>query len=234
MRFFRVKGFLSLNHTSSSRYLTLVHPKLEKIVDRELAEEAVRDFLPPQPLVPAGWKLFHTNGSNRFDLMKECEVRQCGKEQLHVIAFMEQKQYEGTYRMDNGEREEQEYLNFTLFLKKLKHRGGLEIGLTSIDLEVVVDSLSIHKTDDLFYNAHDALGATSLCQTLVANNKRASMYRGPMLSELDDDLSDEVLDYLDERGVNNAFAEYMVSQAHYFEQSEYIGWLNLLKKFSRK
>lgn len=216
-----------------TRSIATVHPKLLKIVTREEQEEAVRDFLPVKPLVPPGWTLHHCQGSNRFDLIKTCEVRNCGEEHLHVVSFMEQKQYEGTYRMDNGEREEQDFLNFYLFIKKSGYPfGGLEVGLTSIDLELVVDSLCVHKKDSNFFSAINALGSRKFLQTLGYKRIRDRLYRGPMLSELDDDLSDEILDYLDERGVNNAFAEYMISQAHYFEQSEYLGWLNLMKRFS--
>eukprot|EP00796_Vickermania_ingenoplastis_P008530 gene8530-5977_t len=221
----------TLNH--SLRSVSVVHQKLHKIAIREEKEEHLRDFLPPKPLLPPGWKLHHVPGSNRFDLLKHCEIRDCGEEQLHIVALMEQKQYEGTYRMDNGEREEQEYLNFSLFLKKLRHPScGLEVGLTSIDLELVIDSVAVHCNDSSFNTSCASFGCNSLIESVKARKERDSLYRGPMLSELDDDLSDELLDYLDERGVNNAFAEYITAQANYFEQNEYLEWLHRLKKFS--
>lgn len=220
----------------SERTETRRHRKLYHITMREEREEGLRDFLPVKPLLPTGWRLTHTKGSNRFDLFKDIEIRECGVEEMHVIALMERKQYEGTYRMDNGEREEQEYLNFSLFLRKKRYpKGGLEFGLTTIDMELVMDSLAIYPTDESLERSKacfDATADSAKVTNLALRHKRDSVYRGPMLSELDDDLSDEVLDYLDERGINNAFAEFMMSQAYYFEQQEYINWLRLLRKFS--
>ncbi|KAK7198749.1 Mitochondrial glycoprotein [Novymonas esmeraldas] len=228
--------------TAPARVAPRRHRKLYQLTVREEREEGLRDFLPPNPLLPAGWKLNHELGSNRFDLFKDVEIRQCGAEELHVIALMETKQYEGTYRMDNGEREEQEYLNFGLFMRKKRYpQGGLELSLTSIDLELVMDAVLIHPSNDAFENAKacygrrgEATGKGAWRGGVVgsARRRRASQYGGPMLSELDDDLSDELLDYLDERGVNNAFAEYVIAQAFFFEQEEYLNWLRLLRRFS--
>lgn len=243
-------GAAKLNHRYTATTSTDVisvrteprrHRKLYHLMRREEKEEGLRDFLPPQPLLPSGWSMTHTPGSNRFDLLKTIEVRGCGVEEMHIITLMESKQYEGTYRMDNGEREEQEYLNFSLFLKKKRFpNGGLEFGLTSIDMELVMDSLVMHPTDESFmaaklcYETSSELREKRVAQrtNYMARMARDSKYRGPMLSELDDDLSDEILDYLDERGVNNAFSEYIMSQAYFFEQQEYLHWIRLLTKFS--
>lgn len=216
------------------------HRKLYTITQREEQDEQVRDFLPEKPLLPGGWSMEHTVGSNRFDLKKTVEIRSCGVEELHVVALMERKEYEETYRMDNGERSEQEYLNFTLFLRKQRYpNGGLEFALTSIDMELVMDSLAVHPTNEQFLQALESFGSpcskssvTSTGTSLQMRRRRDNRYRGPMLSELDDDLSDEILDYLDERGVNNAFAEFMLSQAYYVEQQEYLNWLRLLRRFA--
>lgn len=220
----------SVSLLNSIRKNSVVHAKLLGLTSRELMEESVRDFLPPKPLVPPDWKLHHVQGLNRFDLMKMCQIRERAEEQLHIVAFLEQKEYEQTYRMDNGEREEQEFLNFHLFLKKVGMApGGLEFALTSIDMELVVDSVTIYKSDEKFFGAKRALGYSNFLMCNAARQERDNNYRGPMLSELDDDLTDELLDYLDERGINNAFAEYMMSQAHFFEQNEYLTWLGMLK-----
>ncbi|KAG5505021.1 hypothetical protein JKF63_04468 [Porcisia hertigi] len=217
------------------------HRKLYQLTVREEREEGIRDFLPPQPLLPVGWRLQHESGSNRFELFKNVEIRDCGMEELHVITLMETKRYEGTYRMDNGEREEQEYLNFGLFMRKKRYpAGGLEFSLTSIDLELVMDALIIHPSDEAFDNAKTSYGGNGVASVKKvgqgsargAHHRRMSKYGGPMLTEVDDDLSDEILDYLDERGVNDAFAEFVMAQAFFFEQKEYINWLRLLRRFS--
>ncbi|ORC88014.1 uncharacterized protein TM35_000192580 [Trypanosoma theileri] len=219
------------------------HRKLYTLTVREENEENIRDFLPPKPIVPTGWKLEHQLNSNRFDLRKTVNIRDFGREELHVIALMEVKQYEGTYRMDNGEREEEEYLFFSLFVQKERFPGGLEFGLTSIDMELVMDSLAIHSNQEDLDVARDSLLSTSNLidspkkhgqkRNLDCRRRRDRRYRGPMLNELDDDFSDEILDYLDERGVNNGFAEYIMAQAHFFEQEEYLNWLRLLRQFAQ-
>ncbi|KAH9600599.1 Mitochondrial glycoprotein [Trypanosoma melophagium] len=224
------------------RVLPRRHRKLYTLTVREENEEKLRDFLPPKPIVPTGWKLEHQLNSNRFDLRKTVNIRDFGKEELHVIALMEVKQYEGTYRMDNGEREEEEYLFFSLFVQKERVPGALEFGLTSIDMELVMDSLAIHRNQEELEVARDSLLSTGHFtdslkkhgqqRNLDCRRSRDRRYRGPMLNELDDDFSDEILDYLDERGVNNGFAEYIMAQAHFFEEDEYLNWLRLLKQFA--
>lgn len=234
--------FLSSRSTSSNasvpaRSETRRHRKLFSLTVREEREEALRDFLPEKPVLPAGWNFKHSTGSNLFEMTKEVEIRGCGAEQLHVIALLERKQYESTYRMDNGERNEQEYLNFVLFINKNRYdKGGLELGLTSIDMELIMDSVSIHDTKEKFEAAkqcwYESKNSHQLPTNLSLRRNRDSFYRGPMLNELDDDLSDEMIDYLDERGINDAFADFMMSQAYYLEQEEYLNWLRLLRRFS--
>lgn len=206
------------------------HPKLHEWVRKELKEEYLRDHRPPLPHVPTGWSLTHEKGSNRFDMKRTVNIGNSGPEHFHIIALMEIKQYEHTYRMDNGEREEEEHLIFSLFLEKERWRqqggGGLEFTLTSIDHELVVDNLAIHSTPEDFENA-------KVLNYTTRRTKRDVKYRGPMMSELDDDLTDEIVDYLDARGVNNGLAEYIMAQGHYLEQQSYEDWLGLLKVFAQ-
>lgn len=211
------------------------HRKLYSLLLREEQEERIRDFLPEKPLVPNLWSLMHIRGSNRFDLFKELSVRGSRAEKIHTVALMETKQYEATYRMDNGERDEQEYLNFSVFIQKPNYpKGGLEFGLTSIDSQLVLDSLTMHTSNEGIDCAIQAFSSTSMNGSSTRSKRkwRDSHYRGPLICELDEELCDEILDYLDERGINDAFAEYMISQSYFYEQEEYLNWLRLLKNFS--
>nr|CCD11713.1 unnamed protein product [Trypanosoma congolense IL3000] len=226
----------------STRVLPFRHRKLYSITLRELHEESLRDFLPPKPAIPAGWTIEHQVGSSRFDLRKVHKADGCTEEDLHVVALMESKKYEETYRMDNGEREEEDYIFFTLFIKKSNCNGGLEFGLTSIDMELVMDTLVVHSSDREIDSSVCSVapsfrigtnGGSSATNNIGHRRCRDYLYRGPMLNELDDDFTDEILDYLDERGINNGFAEYVMAQAHYFEQEEYLNWLHLLKVFAK-
>ncbi|EPY25051.1 p22 protein precursor [Angomonas deanei] len=140
--------------------------------------------------------------------------------------------------MDNGEREEQEYLNFVAFIEKESYpNGGLEFGLTSIDMDLVLDSLTLHPNKAQLEVARSSWFPTmgnkeKPLTTISAKRMRDNFYRGPMISELDEDFSDEIFDYLDERGINNSFANFMMSQAYYLEQEEYLNWLRLLRRFA--
>lgn len=239
---------LPIHRTGAVLTVPRRHRKLHYLTVREEKEEKLRDFLPERPSVPPGWTLSHDPGTCSFTLSKAVEIRSCGVEWLTVYAMLERKQYESTYRADSGEREEQEYFNFALFIKKQRHSGGgLEFGMTAIDYELVVDSLVVHPTHEHLDVARRALGVPlASCRSEDRHarwaNRRTCLqlarlrdyrYRGPRLNELDEDLSDEILDYLDERGVNNAFAEYIMSQCGYYEQQEYIHWLRLLRRFAK-
>lgn len=205
------------------------HPKLHHLVVRELKEEYLRDFRPPLPAVPNGWTLDTALGSNKFELKKRIEIRDNGLENMHCIALMEIKQYEHTYRMDTGEREEEEHVIFSLFIEKERWSqgggGGLEFTLTSIDHELVLDALAVHDTKAAFDEAKELRLTTRV-------EKRDRRYRGPMVGELSEELNDEILDYLDERGIHNGFAEYVMAQAHYSEQMNYEHMLALMRKFA--
>ncbi|CUG86334.1 Hypothetical protein, putative [Bodo saltans] len=148
---------------------------------------------------------------------------------MHCIALMEIKQYEHTYRMDTGEREEEEHVIFSLFIEKERWSqgggGGLEFTLTSIDHELVLDALAVHDTKAAFDEAKELRLTTRV-------EKRDRRYRGPMVGELSEELNDEILDYLDERGIHNGFAEYVMAQAHYSEQMNYEHMLALMRKFA--
>ena len=210
---------------STSRRGVRRHQRLYSVAVRELKEEQLRDERPPKPLMPANWTFLHVPGSNVFELNRTVNIRDCGEEKISVIGLMEVKQPETTYRMDTGERTETEHLTVTAFIEKSRFpNGGLELTLTSIDSELVIDAMCVHS------NPQDFAAARVLSRN--AQLVRDLKYRGPFMTELDENLTDEILDYLDERGINNTFAEFLMAQAHYTEQQEYENWLELLKKFS--
>jgi hypothetical protein len=214
------------------------YPRLHTLLAREQYEETMRDELPIRPSVPRGWKLDHKTGSSLFVLEREILVEGSPSvDHMKAIAHMEIKVPEKTYRHETGERTEQMHLCFELFVSKpsaghwsssLKAEegakgGGLEFQLTSIDSELILDGVAIHSSHEHFLAAQE--------QSLLGQKAKNSRYRGPYMNELDEDLTDEMFDYLDDRGVNNVFAEYLMSQSHFFEQEEYLNWLKLLKRF---
>lgn len=196
-------------------------PKLNRITLREYKEELRRDEKPPPPIVPLGWTVQHPEGSSVFTMFKRN-----GVEELHLSCQLEIKDPEKTYRWDDGERRENEHFNFTVLVTKPETapNHAIEFALTSVDSELVLDAITVHSTKE------DV--DTALKRTLDAQTKRGLKYRGPSINELDEDFNDELLHYLEERGVHNAFAEFIAAQSHYIEQLEYESWLMMLNEFA--
>mmetsp|Transcript_10504 Transcript_10504/g.26654 ORF Transcript_10504/g.26654 Transcript_10504/m.26654 type:complete len:273 (+) Transcript_10504:156-974(+) len=59
-------------------------------------------------------------------------------------------------------------------------------------------------------------------------------YEGPNFNDLEDDLQDGFIDYLNERGVDFEFVQYLFALAVDKEQREYMSWLENVKKFIEK
>ena len=57
---------------------------------------------------------------------------------------------------------------------------------------------------------------------------------GPQFFHLDDDLKEEFYNYLAERGIDNEFSFFVVSQGRYKEESEYRNWLQKVGEFTAK
>lgn len=215
------------------------HPRLLKMLSRELLEEGLRDERPPEPKIPRDWALEHFPHS--AELLLRCKFRPFGSnsEELHEVFFnLETKHPEKTFKPDLGERVDPEHATFYLFITKpgagsATKGGGIEFMLTSVDAEMVLDAMTVHSTAEDVENAKLALRSSTGATAITARRLRDGKYRGPSVNELDDALLDEILDYLDERGINNAFAEYVLSQVSFVEQLEYETFLTALQKFSQ-
>ena len=213
--------------------------RMAKLCRREHNEELRRAYRPPYPKVPTGWQVLHDAGTSFFTLEKTVSPvdrapGSSAEEHLKIFCAGAIKEPERTFRHDDGEREDPEHLNYTLFVSKptassksSSELGGLEIQMTTIDHELVLDAVTVHATKKEFDTAWSAL-----VEGPVAMFERDLRYRGPYVGELDEEFVDEILNYLDERGINNAFASYMQSQWHWFEQLEYEEWLTMYQSFS--
>lgn len=212
--------------------------RLAKLCRREHSEEQRRAYRPPFPKVPTGWRVLHDAGTAYFTMEKDAgaDRRSLGgnDEKITIFCAAAIKEPERTFRHDDGEREDPEHLNYTLFVEKPAtgssphgYAGALEIQMTTIDHELVLDTVTVHATKEEYETAWNAL-----VEGPVHEYNRDLRYRGPYIGELDEEFVDEILNYLDERGINNAFASYMQSQWHWFEQLEYEEWLTMYQTFS--
>lgn len=214
--------------------------RLAKLCRREHSEEQRRAYRPPFPKVPTGWRVLHDAGSAYFTMEKDSSADRRSllgggnDEKITIFCAGTIKEPERTFRHDDGEREDPEHLNYTLFVEKPAsgasphgYAGALEVQMTTIDHELVLDTVTVHATKEEFETAWN-----SLIEGPEHEYKRDARYRGPYVGELDEEFVDEILNYLDERGINNAFASYMQSQWHWFEQLEYEEWLSMYQTFS--
>ena len=133
------------------------------------------------------------------------------------------------------------------------HHGGLEFALTIVDGELVLDALCVHRTAAELLDAQVAAGLIQPPASEDVNESndrdrimqqhrqlyckrhraREMRYRGPYVNELDEDFADELMNYLDDRGIDNDFGDYLLRQAHYVENQNYRrGWLQTLQSFA--
>lgn len=202
------------------------HEKLAMLAMREMGEELRRTDKPPLPICPKGWTIAHEPGHNYFWLKRKYTPRHGSEEELRIYAQLEIKEPEATYSFSDGERDIGEHLTFWIFINKpsCPEVGGLEFVLTSVDAELAIDGLAVHSTNQDF--------AAAVSRDWKALHDRNQRYRGPYIAELDEDFSDEISAYLEERGITNNFADFIMALAHYIEQDEYENWLQLLDEFS--
>jgi hypothetical protein len=60
---------------------------------------------------------------------------------------------------------------------------------------------------------------------------RDTKYAGPAIHQLDEGVTNGFVNYLEERGINDSFAEFIVQYAFWLEQQEYENWLGCMSKF---
>ena len=204
-------------------------PLLARILEREIAQENRRLDSPVAPVIPSGWRYFHTPGDQFLSLSKRVENERNQLEEMRIYFPLPIHHEVLTYNYTDGERMENAHYTFHLFVVKPQQEaqfsGGMEFILTCIDCELILDACVVHETKEELLNATTAAFATE--------TKRDERYRGPSINELDDDLADEMINYLDDRGINNAFAEYITLQGLHAEDMNYKHYLELQYRFAK-
>eukprot|EP00796_Vickermania_ingenoplastis_P005847 gene5847-4170_t len=176
---------------------------LADIVRRELDEETTRSGKPSEPSPPSGWTVKRTPGTCTFELTRTYE-----DETICV-------RYAPTENTDVN------YHEITVFINQQAKKGHtLQVDLTVEECELVLDSICYHE---------DA--ALAMDETAEADMKRAKMYPGPKVSELDDAMLDAFIQFLEKRGVGQELGEFVSLYSFWAEQQEYEKWLQRIHDF---
>lgn len=195
--------------TTPMRFVS--HAELHDCASSELAEERSRTDK-NLPAVPQGWKLTHASGDSFFQM-----TRQFQDETHDVYCRLQPKDPEVAERAND---QVVEHFPFQFYVSKGKQT--LEFSLTSVDNELVVDGVATFDDPNL---AKD-MSAASM-------SKRDHKYQGPAIHELDSRLVNSIIQYLDQRGVNDEFAQFVAEYSYWMEQTEYEGWLQNVANFAK-
>jgi hypothetical protein len=180
---------------------------LQEVATAELQEERQRDDRVAIPAPPSGWALTHTDGTSTFEMTKTV-----GNESLTVRSQLVRKDPEV---VESG-GDKSELYPFTLYVTR-KDGTTLDFSLCSVDNELVVDNVAVLKDKSML--------AKDTAELIF---QREQLYEGPFVPELNEELVNALCSFLEERGVDDSFAEF-IAQYHYaMEEREYEGWLQTL------
>ena len=189
---------------------SLGHRGLNSSLKAELQEELGRDDKSACPAVPADWTVNHNPNTNNFSLKKTFH-----DESLEIFCQLPIREPEIA---EEGKTSTEHY-PFTMVVTK----GGkaMDFNLSAIEGELVLDGIAFH---------HDAAVARDM--TPEGLSKKDKSYGGPTIAELNGELVESFISYLEERGVNDSFAEFIEEYAFWMEQQEYEGWLGDVADFT--
>ncbi|KAH9579778.1 Mitochondrial glycoprotein [Trypanosoma melophagium] len=169
----------------------------------EMEDEQRRSGKQEKPKVPTGWTLDRKAGERLFTMRKTFE-----DEEILL-------RYRNEITPDDGSPTKYEYTVFITSKGKT-----LMFDMTYEDGEVLLDHIAFLPDS-----------ALALDESAEAVAKRSVLYGGPDVNELDDNLSNAFLNYLDARGVNDELGEFVEAYGLWAEQAEYEAWLSAVHQF---
>jgi complement component 1 Q subcomponent-binding protein len=187
--------------TSMRMYAT--HSELRDALLSELKEEESNHKM-EQPEIPDGFTVNRAPGSAKFSLTKKFS-----DETLEVQC-----------QLTNEEAREGEEEKAKMTLVVTKGSQALRFELASVENELVILEVAHFK---------DAAIAKDLSAKGAAD--RADRYQGPALHQLDEGVTNGFVSYLQDRGIDDQFASFIVQYSFWLEQQEYENWLGCVSKF---
>ncbi|KAG5472700.1 hypothetical protein LSCM4_02022 [Leishmania orientalis] len=170
---------------------------------RELEEEMGRSDKPEQPTPPAGWEVMRKPGTCTFELTKSFEGEEV------VVRYSTNQDSDKANSHD-------------IFVYVTQKNGQtMQTDLSIEEGELVLNNIR-------FYDDAELAKDTSA----EAEAKRNELYTGPLVHELDYDLLNCVMTYLEKRGVDEKLGEFVILYSFWAEQQDYEAWLSTMNKFA--
>lgn len=170
---------------------------------RELEEEMGRSDKPEQPTPPAGWQVSRKPGTCTFDLMKSYEGEEL------VVRYS-----------TNQDSDKANSHDIYVYITQ-KNGQTMQTDISVEEGELVLNNIRFYENKQL-----------ALDMSAEGEAKRMELYTGPLIHELDDDLLNCVMSYLEKRGVDEKLGEFVVLYSFWAEQQDYETWLSTMNKFA--
>lgn len=170
---------------------------------REIEEESGRTDKPEQPTPPQGWMPERKPGTTTFDLVKRYEGEEI------------------TVRYNtNQDSDKANSLDIVVYVTQ-SNGETMQVDISIEEGELVLNNIR-------FFDA----AAVAKDSTAEGEAKRAELYSGPLVHELNYDLLNSVMSYLEKRGVDEKLGEYIILYSFWAEQLDYEAWLSTMNKFA--
>ncbi|KPA83107.1 putative mitochondrial P22 protein precursor [Leptomonas pyrrhocoris] len=169
---------------------------------RELEEEMGRSDKPEQPTPPAGWQVSRKPGTCTFDMTKSYEGEEL------VVRYS-----------TNQDSDKANSHDIYVYVKQ-KSGQTMQTDLSIEEGELVLNNIRFYDNAQLAMDM-SAEGAA----------KREELYTGPLVHELDYDMLNCVMTYLEKRGVDEKLGEFVILYSFWAEQQDYEAWLSTMNKF---
>ena len=68
---------------------------------------------------------------------------------------------------------------------------------------------------------------------ILETEKASELYTGPVMGDLPEEVTNAMMEYLEERGINDSLAEHIRTTSDFLEQQAYENWLSKVAEFSK-
>lgn len=214
----------SASSSSSSKRLSLALQKEYQQENAMLAgsyyeseNDAIKSFITKHPF----WKIVEQPLQNEVVL-----TRKINNEEIMVAFERETEDFDSSVEQNNEEEPQAEnegaappMLPFVVVVSK-GDKGALAFDCVYRQAQVQIQSCKFYPDSK-----------TAMEDSAVAEHNRRSLYDGPDLQAYDEAFLEKFYAYLEERGINDEFGEFIDTFAVLKERRDYADWLRSVGKF---